>query len=143
MNEVQALMGREHDKLHSVLSDYQKHRWKSAAKQHFREFREGIRKHIIWEEEILYPLYEERNGNRAAGPTVAMRGEHQKILGLVEQLHGLISRDDWHTEQLESALIHLLSAHRDREESTIYPWMDESVSAKERLAAIARLRAIV
>lgn len=44
-------------------SDYAK------AKESFKEFKFGLQRHIVWEEDLLFPLWEQHTGMSDDGPT--------------------------------------------------------------------------
>jgi regulator of cell morphogenesis and NO signaling len=46
------------------------------AIKNFEEFKAGLEQHIVWEEEILFPSFEQKFG-LPGGPTEVMRWEHR------------------------------------------------------------------
>jgi hemerythrin superfamily protein len=78
---VQASLAHDRDRLDQFLETYRQ--WKrvdyAKAKQAFREFKFGLQRHIISEETILFPLFEDKTGFRECGPTVVMRARHWEI----------------------------------------------------------------
>ena len=52
------------------------------GKECFEKFKFGLHRHIAWEEEILFPLFEEKTGMTDGGPTFVMREEHRQIKAL-------------------------------------------------------------
>jgi iron-sulfur cluster repair protein YtfE (RIC family) len=42
---------------------------------------------LIWEENILFPLFEAKAGMRGSGPTAVMRAEHRRIGDCLEAIY--------------------------------------------------------
>src|SRR5690348_904548 len=71
----------DHDRLDALLQSFQtlkRHNF-SKAKEAFMQFKSGLERHIRWEEEILFPLWEDKTGMSDGGPTFVMRQEHRRI----------------------------------------------------------------
>lgn len=134
---VQTSFAHDHDRLDQLLETYR--RLKRAdfaqAKQAFREFKFGLQRHIIWEEMILFPLFEEKTGMRDRGPTAVMRAEHREIGRCLEALHDKVRRQDADSDQEEQALLRALFAHNQKEENVLYPAIDRLLSEEEKAAA--------
>ena len=83
MNEqsVSIYYGQDHDRLDDLFTKHQqlKRTDFAKAKEYFKEFKFGLQRHIVWEEDILFPLFEEKTGMRGGGPTAVMRMEHRII----------------------------------------------------------------
>src|SRR5579884_3385315 len=67
---VQTSFAHDHDRLDELLETYRRLKRVDfdQAKQAFREFKFGLQRHIIWEETVLFPLFEEKTGMRDRGP---------------------------------------------------------------------------
>ncbi len=143
MNEpaVQTSFAHDHDRLDQLLESYR--RLKRAdfpvAKQAFREFKFGLQRHIIWEETILFPLFEEKTGMRDHGPTVVMRAEHREIGRRLEALHDKVRRHDPDSDREEQGLLQALAAHNQKEENVLYPAIDRLATAEEKAAAFRKM----
>ncbi len=134
---VQTSFAHDHDRLDQLLETYRrlKHVDFAQAKQAFREFKFGLQRHIIWEEAVLFPLFEEKTGMRDRGPTAVMRAEHREIGRCLEALHDKVRRQDVDSEPEEQALLQALFTHNQKEENVLYPAIDRLSSAEERAAA--------
>ena len=79
----------DHRRLDGILERFQEevneNKWAEASRD-FREFSLGLKRHINAEEEILFPLFEEKTGMHDAGPTAVMRMEHKDIKELKQAL---------------------------------------------------------
>jgi iron-sulfur cluster repair protein YtfE (RIC family) len=86
---VQASFAEDHDRLDQLFETYRRLKRIdfAQAKQAFKEFKFGLQRHIIWEESVLFPLFEKKTGMRDVGPTAVMRAEHREIGRRLEALH--------------------------------------------------------
>jgi len=141
METVLNFMGEDHDRLDNIFKEFRtvKNSDKSTAKSLFHEFKIGLQKHIVWEEEILFPLFENKTGMSNSGPTTIMRMEHRKIKDYLEKIHDNIVDGNVQTDDLEEELIKVLTEHNNKEENILYPWIDNSTSEQEREEAYAKM----
>jgi iron-sulfur cluster repair protein YtfE (RIC family) len=143
MNEttVQASFAEDHDRLDRLLETYRRLKRVDFAKarEAFREFKTGLQRHILWEEGILFPLFEEKTGMHDHGPTMVMRAEHREIGRRLEALHDKVRRQDVNSEVEEQSLLQALSAHNQKEENVLYPALDRLSSREERAAAFKKM----
>ena len=74
-------MEKDHDRLDDLFNKYKdlKNSDPNKAEEMFSEFKSGLEKHILWEEDILFPLFEKKTGMYEGGPTAVMRLEHKNI----------------------------------------------------------------
>lgn len=126
----------DHDRLDALLTNYRawKDRDSAAAKSYFREFFKGLRRHIVWEEEVLFPHFELRTGS-LQGPTVVMRHEHRLIGAVLDRIHDKVRHADPSTDVELGELLAVLAPHNDKEESILYP----AIGARSSADDIARL----
>lgn len=144
-NSISDFMSRDHDRLDSIFKEFVKNREKknSQAKQLFSRFKEGLENHIVCEEEILFPLFESKTGMKEEGPTVVMRLEHKDIKQYLSEILNIISDGNFETESLEGKLVDVLSAHNEKEEMILYPWIDESLDEKEQKKTMSNVKKII
>jgi iron-sulfur cluster repair protein YtfE (RIC family) len=116
---------KDHDRLDELFASFQK--WKRAdfkkAKDYFVGFKFGLQRHIIWEEDILFPLFERKTGI-TQGPTHVMRLEHRMIGDRLEAIHAKVKSGSPESDQEEKALLEVLSVHNMKEEHVLYPAID-------------------
>ncbi len=138
---VQTSLAHDHDRLDQLLETYRQLKRVdiARAKQAFREFKFGLQRHIISEETILFPLFEDKSGLRDRGPTVVMRAEHREIGRRLEALHDKVRRQDVDSEREEEELLQALSMHNQKEENVLYPAIDRLASAEEKAAAFRKM----
>jgi len=142
MNEITDFMGKDHDRLDGTFKEFQnvKNHDLNQAKNLFSQLKSGLERHIVWEEEILFPIFENRTGMHNGGPTFVMRMEHRQIKDYLQKIHAAISASDTKTAELESGLTAVLTAHNDKEENILYPWIDKSATEQEKQASLQRMK---
>lgn len=125
-------MSKDHDRLDNIFKEFRsiKVTNKDRKISLFHDFKVGLQKHIVWEEEILFPLFENKTGMHDSGPTAVMRMEHREIKNFLEKIHASVGRNI-QTSHLEDGLIEILTEHNNKEENILYPWIDNSVSDEE------------
>jgi regulator of cell morphogenesis and NO signaling len=140
---VTAYFEQDHNRLDALLTTF--HEMKrtdfALAKERFREFKFGLQRHIVWEEDLLFPLWEQRSGI-TEGPTAVMRAEHKRIGAALEALHIKVNQGDPECEAEEQALSALLEAHNLKEERILYPAIDHAITDEERPALFRRMQQI-
>ncbi len=102
------------------------------AKDAFKEFKVGLQCHIVWEEDLLFPLWEKKTGRSEEGPSVVMRAEHRQIEQQLEAIHRKVSEQNPDSDQEEQVLLDLLGSQTRKEERALYPAIDQVASAEER-----------
>ncbi len=82
-------------------------------------------RHIVAEEELLFPAFEERTGMSGGGPTAVMRMEHEEMRGVMAQMRAAAGgRDGAQYLKASRALLELLETHNMKEENMMYPMLD-------------------
>lgn len=124
----------DHNRLDELFKTFQKFKRSdfAKAKEAFREFKFGLQRHIVWEEDLLFPLWEEKTGRSDSGPTFVMRAEHRQIGQLLEAIHGKVADQNPECDQEEQALLNLLGSHNMKEERVLYPAIDQVTNEEER-----------
>lgn len=142
MKTVLSFMGEDHDRLGNIFKEFKtvKNANKNKARNLFHEFKIGLQKHIVWEEEILFPLFENKTGMHDTGPTAIMRMEHRKIKDFLERIHSNLIDGSTQTGDLEEGLIEVLTEHNNKEENILYPWIDNSVSEEEKEETFTKMK---
>ncbi|HEX9812204.1 MAG TPA: hemerythrin domain-containing protein [Burkholderiales bacterium] len=143
MKSLQQLLTQDHKDCDLLLAETESVVAKAeiaTARANFRRFREAMERHMDAEEQILFPAFEARTGERL-GPTEVMRREHQMMRDLLAKMDAALTQQQ--AKQylgLSETLLVLMQQHNVKEESVLYPMMDQQLNA-EREAVLARLRA--
>lgn len=112
-----------------------------AARQAWAEFALGLKRHIRFEEELLFPAFERSLGLPADhGPTAVMRLEHRDIEALLEAI-GRGFAGDGAGLSLRADLHDVLGQHNEKEEQVLYPSTDQALGPSASDALVARIQA--
>jgi len=135
---------QDHDRLDELFKTFQKLKQSdfSKGKEAFKEFKFGLQRHIVWEEDLLFPLWEEKTGMSEGGPTFVMRHEHRQIRQQLEAIHGKVADQNPGSDREEQALLDLLGSHNLKEERVLYPAIDQLTSAEEREVVFQNMKSI-
>lgn len=114
---------------------------RAGAQAAWSEFTVGLRRHIRFEEALLFPAFEEGlEVTPEAGPTAVMCAEHREIERLIEAIgQALVAGEA--PLPLRSALHRVLGEHNLKEERMLYPATDQVLDPEERDALVARIQA--
>jgi regulator of cell morphogenesis and NO signaling len=142
--EVSEALAWDHDRLDALereafeclaLGD------EARARAAWSEFSVGLRRHIRFEEDLLFPTFEARLGvPREAGPTAVMRIEHRRIEGLIDSI-GQAMSGEGEALSLRAGLHDVLGQHNAKEEAVLYPATDRALGPEERDDLVARFQA--
>jgi uncharacterized protein (DUF2249 family)/hemerythrin-like domain-containing protein len=115
----------------------------AEAKACYAVFAFGLRRHIRFEEELLFPEFESRIGlSPSMGPTAVMRDEHREILECLGRIERGIGESNSDLESVRHALHSVLGNHNLKEENIVYPETDRALTPVERDALVARIQAL-
>ncbi|MBI4547577.1 MAG: hemerythrin domain-containing protein [Ignavibacteriae bacterium] len=134
----------DHDRLDELFNKFQQLKRIDfpKAKEFFQEFKFGLQRHIVWEEEILFPLFEQKTGMYDQGPTEVMRQEHRLIKKYLEAMHEKVKACNPESNDEEQLLLNTLSMHNQKEEQILYPAIDHSLSDHERETVFTSMKTI-
>lgn len=143
-NTVSGFFQQDHDRLDALFQAFQtlKRSNFAKAKETFKEFKVGLQRHIVWEEDLLFPLWEEKTGMSEGGPTFVMRNEHRLIGQHLEAIHDKVAEQNPDSDQEEAALLNILGSHNMKEERVLYPSIDQVTSEEERKAVFRNMKNI-
>ena len=142
MKTIKQYFEEDHDRLDNLFRNFQqiKNVDYPKAKEFFVQFKTGLQRHIVWEEQILFPLFEQKSGIFYGGPTEVMRMEHREIGLRLEAIHEKVKRKDPASELEEQKLLDILSLHNMKEENVLYPAIDRAVTPEETEGVFARMQ---
>jgi len=140
---IAAFYAVDHDDIDRLLGEFRTSRGgeKPAALDLYREFKARLERHIGWEENILFPLFERLSGLVDNGPTGVMRSEHRTITALLDSIDTTLGQGEANIDADEAELLEVLASHNWKEENILYPLIDRQVSVTDREAVFARMRA--
>ncbi|MDO9116779.1 MAG: hemerythrin domain-containing protein [Nitrospira sp.] len=141
---ISTMFDEDHERLDALFKSFQtlKRTDFLKAKSAFLEFKAGLQRHVAWEEEVMFPLWEKKSGMTGGGPTIVMRNEHREIWECLESLARKIQAQNPETDREEEILLDLLDRHNMSEEEVLYPEMDHLISPEEREVAFRAMEKI-
>lgn len=141
---ISAFYEQDHDRLEELFKTFQKLKRSdfAKAKEAFKAFKFGLQRHIVWEEDLLFPLWEEKTGMSEGGPTFVMRAEHRRIGEQLEAIHEKVAEQNPDSDQEEQALLDILGSHNMKEERVLYPSIDQVTTQEERDAVYRNMKQI-
>ena len=134
VNKITEYFEADHDRLDELFNDFQKHKRTNypRARECFTAFQFGLQRHIVWEEEILFPLFEQKTATAFGGPTYVMRMEHRQIAEHLEAISNRVKIADLDTDEEEQKLLTALRLHNQKEEYVLYPAIDQATNEEEK-----------
>ena len=143
-NTISTFYEQDHDRLDELFKTFQQLKRSdfAKAKEAFKDFKFGLQRHIVWEEDLLFPLWEEKTGMSEGGPTFVMRAEHRRIGQQLEAIHDKVAEQNPDSDQEEQALLDLLGSHNMKEERVLYPSIDQVTSVEERETVFRNMKNI-
>jgi uncharacterized protein (DUF2249 family) len=129
IREINEALSWDHDRLDALEAEAFRKRAEGdlqSAREIYAGFAAGLRRHIAFEEQILFPAFEATSGMPpAAGPTAVMRAEHREIEDLIGRIEAGIGEKDAPVEELRRSLHAVLGEHNFKEEEVLYPASDQ------------------
>jgi iron-sulfur cluster repair protein YtfE (RIC family) len=142
MTTILEFMSVDHDRLDNKIRMYSKEKLVDIERAQiiFLSFKNELERHIIWEEDILFPVFERKTGIKDVGPTSVMRMEHAQIKDHLQEIKRKL-----HTKKIQNlckeevALFKLLESHNQKEENILYPGIDNLTSEQEKQQMIKQM----
>lgn len=141
MGAITEFMSHDHQRLDALLAQFREERDPVKAREIFSEFEVGVRAHMVWEDNVLFPALEERTDLSAAAPLAALRAEHQELKTLFRAASDGFKRGD--AEPAFAILAEALTVHFRNEEEVLYPWFDRILPEKETAPLLDQIRKLL
>ena len=113
----------------------------AQARDLFTDFAHGLRRHIDFEEQLLFPAFETHcrleGGN---GPSAVMRAEHRAIVSLLVVMEREIDDPAAPIELSRAELRRIQRDHDLKEEQILYPALDRMLHEEEGDEMVARIQ---
>jgi uncharacterized protein (DUF2249 family)/hemerythrin-like domain-containing protein len=134
--EVTEALSWDHDRLEELEAAAFAARGRgeyAEAASLFSQFAFGLRRHIGFEDGLLFPEFEQRSGiSPNEGPTAVLRAEHRRIEGFLSEIEQRMGDPAADLSELRADLERVLSDHNVKEEMVLYPGTDRLMSDGER-----------
>jgi len=142
MTTILEFMSVDHDRLDNKIKMYSTEKLIDIerAESIFLSFKSELEQHIIWEEDILFPVFEEKTGIKDGGPTSVMRMEHIQIKNHLQEIkRKLRTKKIQDPCKEEINLVKVLESHNQKEENILYPGIDNITSEQEKEQMIKQM----
>ena len=141
---ISTMFDEDHDRLDELFKSFHllKRTDLAKAQQAFADFKTGLQRHMVWEEDVLFPLWEKKTGMTEGGPTFVMRQEHREIGESLDAIDRKMQAQNPESDQEEQAFMDLLERHNMTEEEVLYAAIDRATSADEREVAFQKMNNI-
>ena len=139
---INEFLTEDHDRLDDLLESFQAWKAKDIAKARdfLMQFTLGLRRHLQWEEAILFPLFEQKTGQ--TGLTNTLRAEHEEIREWLAALGKKVEQNDADSDDEDKMLVEELGGHNAREEYALYPELDRLLTDEEKKTAFEAMAAV-
>jgi len=119
----------DHERLDFLFRMYKKNKVHSRYKASllFEKFSDGLKQHIEWEEQLLFPTYDTYLKDAESSPVKQMLEEHKQILQKLDTIRSRLCNAQ-NSDALEAELTELLLMHNEKEEQVLYGRCDDSIS---------------
>ncbi len=131
MDTITQTFSRDHSRCDKLFARAEesvaKNKWADASTD-VTKFITAMERHFSIEEDILFPAFQERTGQRG-GPTRMMRMEHQQMRQVFAELQEYLTQQD--RDQylgLSETLLMLMRQHNAKEEQMLYPMTDKMLN---------------
>jgi regulator of cell morphogenesis and NO signaling len=107
----------------------------------YAQFACGLERHIGFEEDLLFPVFEQKMGmDGTCGPTAVMRQEHAEIRFLLGSIAGSLGQSAEEVASLRRRFHEVIGEHNEKEEAILYPASDRMLSPRESDELVARIQ---
>lgn len=122
---------RECDEVWAELEAVASEGRREAATSLFGEFETVMRRHFDFEEQHLFPAFEQATGMQGFGPTAVMRHEHAHMRRVLEEMQDAVRHGDLEALLAQGdTLLMLVQQHNVKEEQILYPACDARLGAQ-------------
>lgn len=131
-NPITEFFEHDHQRLDNLFKEFQQNQLViDKATPLFHSFKQGLLRHIEWEEELLFPAVEVAAGLLPnMGQTHVMRMEHFQIKECLELIETKLA-DQADSTLVQDRLLDILAEHNIKEERVLYPMSDDSIPEYE------------
>lgn len=132
----------DHNRLDALIASFQDRKDENFpdAAEALAELTASLLRHLVWEETILFPLFEQKTAQTAL--TNTLRAEHEEIREWLMALNEKVKQGDVDCDHEAAMLVNELGAHNGREEQSLYPQLDKLLNDAEMLAMFERMAAV-
>lgn len=133
-NAITDFFDRDHERLLVLLEAARQCQDAEQGQKLYLAFRTGLRRHMQWEEELLFPLLEP--SAQELGPVASFRREHERMRVLMDA--ALVYEYPGAAPEV-MVLKQLLEDHHSREDRLLYGVLDVRCSQEQKTRLLAVL----
>ena len=140
MSRIYEFMSGDHRRMDALLAEARALCGSGDAQgaaSKFKSFRDGLLRHIGWEEDILFGMVYEELKDRDVLIIDELKLQHARIREDLESVGA--APCDKASEPRIADLVAVLDAHDRMEEEEFYPWLDESLDESRIDVAMAAI----
>lgn len=126
VNAIQ-LLKSDHERVNELIENYYQADAFSEKRCFFEELRQELEAHILIEESVLYPLFQEKDGYQELLEDAYE--EQQKIQDVLRELDTLSNEDEF--DEMMDELVACVEHHVSEEEREFLPRLERELSATE------------
>jgi len=143
MKPISDFMKLHHKMLTVMLDEFRSSKKDTPKRERlFANFASLLEKHMIFEEEVLFPLFEGKTGTESLNKsTSTLRKDHKQVRDLAEKIKKMMNNNA-DTDKLENHLVEILQEHEKTEFDIVYPWLDEAIGEDAAKAIIRGMKTI-
>jgi iron-sulfur cluster repair protein YtfE (RIC family) len=141
MDSILKVMVRDHDKIVKLLNEFGKciDLNKAVLKKAFETFNWELEKHIFTEEKIIFISYESEDYEEGYKMVPQLMKEHDIIYNKLKEMRKSIDSDkSCNYQEFKEFLL----KHKDFEEKSVYPILDEELDETTKKVVINRINEI-
>lgn len=122
---------RDHDRLDTLYEKFQELKWTDLVQacHYYEHFYKGMLRHMVWEEEVIFPYFEIDTKEPSTAP---LRAQHEILKKAMRALFDKIQSGNPYCLTEEQCLADIMAAHNQEEERKLYPMLDLVISEQER-----------
>jgi regulator of cell morphogenesis and NO signaling len=141
---VSEFFQHDHDRLDDLFKNFQKYQVLDypRAREYFAQFAFGWNRHMVWEEQVLFPVFKRKAGAAASGPIRVMKLEHQQIAEYLENIDQKVKAGSGNSGEEETKLLAVLALHSQNEENILFPSIDKTLNHEEIEALFKAIRSV-
>jgi regulator of cell morphogenesis and NO signaling len=134
---VSQFFGQDHAQLKAYFVKFQELKTVNypQAKENFKHFKFGLQRHIIWQEEFLFPLFEKLTGLKSQ----PFHNAHRSLEDALDLLHKKVQKSDPNSDEQEKVLLDIYDAN-GKEEEQLYETIDQKVSPLELVTLFKQMQ---
>jgi len=131
----------DHDRIEELFQQFCAARaaGEPAARRSFQEFVQATRRHIEWEDTLMFPLYHSQAGYSDHQIISDIEREHEHLEVLIAGISQKLAQDELGLEPEIAQMDKLMETHHTKEEVIVYSLIDDTLSDTDREQLFARL----